>query len=115
MDKDLSDDCNDTLQSWMVELYDEFEYERGKDFTKDELMKASQLVNRMLRLEPSERASVADILADEWFETGAPTPWSRYGRGCWSGPGSGWRLDGLYGHRAGQGHLGGGRRKFWTC
>lgn len=34
---------------------------------------------------------------DDCFDTGAPSPWSRYGRGCWSGPGSGWRLDGLYG------------------
>jgi CubicO group peptidase (beta-lactamase class C family) len=31
------------------------------------------------------------------IETGAPEPWSRYGRGCWSGPGTGWRLDGLDG------------------
>ncbi len=42
-------------------------------------------------------AAWVDALHSGWVETGAPAPWSRYGTGCWDGPGDGWRLDGLYG------------------
>lgn len=43
-----------------------------------------------------DAASVA-AMHDDWCETGAPAPWTRFGMGCWDGPGGGWRLDGLYG------------------
>ncbi len=36
-------------------------------------------------------------MSSGWQTTGAAEPWMQYGRGCWAGPGSGWRLDGLFG------------------
>lgn len=70
-----------------------------------------------LELRTSELARIGGVLRDDgrwrgrqivsaewvsamhtgWLITGAPEPWTRYGMGCWAGPGAGWRLDGLFG------------------
>ncbi|OCL14021.1 hypothetical protein AOQ84DRAFT_394724 [Glonium stellatum] len=55
-----------TLQEWLEEIY--FDGERNKDLTREDILKVGELVRRMLRFEPSMRASARDILQDPWFK-----------------------------------------------
>ena len=54
-----------TLQGWLEELY--FDGERNEDLTRGVIVKVGELVGSMLRLEPSSRASVKEIVQDPWF------------------------------------------------
>ena len=55
-----------TLQEWLEEMY--FDGERNEDLTRKDILKVGDLVRRMLRFEPSARASAREILQDSWFE-----------------------------------------------
>lgn len=55
-----------TLQRWMEEVY--FDEDKRSEFTKEDIAKICELVGRMLRFEPSTRASANTILEDSWFE-----------------------------------------------
>ena len=57
-------DC--TLQEWLEEMY--FDGERNEDLTREDILKVGELVRRMLRFEPSARASAREILQDSWFK-----------------------------------------------
>ncbi|KAF2789430.1 hypothetical protein K505DRAFT_253397, partial [Melanomma pulvis-pyrius CBS 109.77] len=54
-----------TLQEWLEEMY--FDGERNEDLTREDILKVGELVGRMLRFEPSMRASAREILQDPWF------------------------------------------------
>ncbi|KAI0809592.1 kinase-like protein [Xylaria sp. FL0064] len=54
-----------TLQEWLEEVY--FDGERNEDLTREDILKVGELVRRMLRFEPSMRASAREILQDPWF------------------------------------------------
>ena len=56
----------DTLQGWLEETY--FDGERKEDLTREDIVKVGELVSRMLRFEPSSRASAAEIVRDAWFQ-----------------------------------------------
>lgn len=54
-----------TLQQWLDESY--FDGERKEDLTRDDIVKLGQIIGRLLRFEPSSRASAREILNDDWF------------------------------------------------
>ncbi|KAF2257428.1 kinase-like protein [Trematosphaeria pertusa] len=55
-----------TLQEWLEEMY--FDGERNEDLTRKDILKVGELVRKMLRFEPSMRASAREILQDSWFK-----------------------------------------------
>ncbi|KAF1842922.1 serine protein kinase [Cucurbitaria berberidis CBS 394.84] len=55
-----------TLQGWLEEMY--FDGERNEDLTREDILKVGELVQRLLRFEPSARASAYEILQDPWFK-----------------------------------------------
>lgn len=58
------DNC--TLQEWLEQMY--FDDVKRVDFTRRDIAKVGELVRRMLRFEPGERALAREILEDAWFE-----------------------------------------------
>ncbi|KAF5989670.1 CMGC/SRPK protein kinase [Fusarium bulbicola] len=64
--KASDEEDNWTLQSWMEEIY----FDKGKhpEFTGDEVRAAAKLIARLMRFEPSLRASPTDILAEPWLQ-----------------------------------------------
>jgi serine/threonine-protein kinase SRPK3 len=54
------------LQGWLEEVY--FDERKRQDFTRQDIVKVGDLVRRLLRFEPSTRASVDEILQDPWFK-----------------------------------------------
>jgi serine/threonine protein kinase len=54
------------LQGWLEEIY--FDERKRQDFTRQDIVKVGNLVRRLLRFEPSTRASVDEILQDPWFK-----------------------------------------------
>ncbi|KAF2875293.1 kinase-like domain-containing protein [Massariosphaeria phaeospora] len=54
-----------TLQEWLEETY--FDGVRKEDFTREDIAKVGALVRRLLRFEPSTRASAQEILQDPWL------------------------------------------------
>ncbi|QDS72140.1 hypothetical protein FKW77_004169 [Venturia effusa] len=59
------EESGSTLQEWLEEMY--FDGERNSDLTRGDISHVGRLVRRMLRLEPSKRASAEEILRDSWF------------------------------------------------
>ncbi|KAK4129914.1 kinase-like protein [Trichocladium antarcticum] len=57
-----------TLQGWLEEVY--FDDCKHSDFTRDDIAKVGKLIERLLKFEPSLRATASDVLADAWFEQG---------------------------------------------
>ncbi|KAF5671132.1 CMGC SRPK kinase [Fusarium denticulatum] len=55
-----------TLQSWMEEVY--FDKDKHPELTRDEVRAAAKLIARLMRLEPSLRATPTDILAEPWLK-----------------------------------------------
>ncbi|KAK9369431.1 kinase-like domain-containing protein, partial [Lipomyces kononenkoae] len=53
------------LQEWLEEMY--FDCERNEDLTKEDIVKLGQIIGKLLRFEPSTRASAREILNDPWF------------------------------------------------
>jgi serine/threonine-protein kinase SRPK3 len=60
------DKTENTLQEWLEETY--FDGVRGEDLTREDIVKVGALVRRLLRFEPSTRASAQEILQDSWSE-----------------------------------------------
>jgi hypothetical protein len=56
---------DNSLQEWLEETY--FDDVRKEDLTREEIIKVGALVRRLLRFEPSTRASAQEILRDPWF------------------------------------------------
>ena len=57
-----------TLQGWLEEVY--FDDYKHSDFTREDVSKVGKLIERLLKFEPSLRATASDILADAWLEQG---------------------------------------------
>lgn len=57
-----------TLQRWLEEVY--FDDCKHSGFTRDDIAKVGNLIERLLKFEPSLRATASDVLADAWFEQG---------------------------------------------
>lgn len=53
------------LQEWLEEMY--FDGERNADLTADDVVKLGHIIQKLLRFEPSARASAREILNDPWF------------------------------------------------
>ncbi|KAI9679435.1 MAG: hypothetical protein M1817_005457 [Caeruleum heppii] len=67
MDKESpGEESGHTLQEWLEEMY--FDGERKAELTREDMLKLGQLIERLLRFEPSERASASEILQDSWFQ-----------------------------------------------
>lgn len=59
------DDQPYTLQEWLEEVY--FDDDRTPEFTAEDIAQVGELVSRMLKFEPSRRATAHDILTSAWF------------------------------------------------
>ncbi|KAI0586197.1 Protein kinase [Pyrenophora tritici-repentis] len=53
------------FQKWLEECY--FDGYRKEDLTREDIVKVGVLVRRLLRLEPSMRASVEEVQRDPWL------------------------------------------------
>ena len=53
------------LQEWLEDVY--FDGERREDLTGEDIAKLGQIIRKLLRFEPSARASASEILNDPWF------------------------------------------------
>ncbi|KAL5355294.1 kinase-like domain-containing protein [Aspergillus floccosus] len=66
----MSGDCTaeaagPVLQDWLEEMY--FDGGRRADLTYEDIVRLRRIISKLLRLEPSARASVKEILNDPWF------------------------------------------------
>ncbi|KJZ74896.1 hypothetical protein HIM_05805 [Hirsutella minnesotensis 3608] len=60
------DDESYTLLQWLEEVY--FDHNKQAEFSRKDIQRLSRLIERMLKFEPSLRATAKDILADPWFD-----------------------------------------------
>ncbi|KAF5645960.1 CMGC SRPK kinase [Fusarium tjaetaba] len=60
------DEDNWTLQSWMEEVY--FDNDKHPEFTREEIRAMAKLIARLMKFEPSLRATPTDILAEPWLK-----------------------------------------------
>jgi serine/threonine-protein kinase SRPK3 len=60
------DRTTNNLQEWLEETY--FDGLRNEDLTREDIIRVGALVLRLLRFEPSTRASAQETLEDPWFE-----------------------------------------------
>ncbi|KAH7399195.1 serine protein kinase [Phaeosphaeria sp. MPI-PUGE-AT-0046c] len=60
------EDTGYNLQEWLEEMY--FDAARREELTREEIVKFGALLRRLLRFEPSTRASALEILQDPWLE-----------------------------------------------
>jgi hypothetical protein len=63
-DSDHEDDPY-TLQEWLEEVY--FRSDKVPEFTAGDVAQVGELISRMLKFEPSRRATANDILTSAWF------------------------------------------------
>ncbi len=59
------DKTENSLQEWLVETY--FDGVRAEDLTQEDVVRLGALVLKLLRFEPSTRATVQEVLQDPWF------------------------------------------------
>ncbi|KAL4912910.1 kinase-like domain-containing protein [Aspergillus aurantiobrunneus] len=64
-DKPVTQTSGPTLQEWLEEMY--FGGERKEDLTKEDIVQLGQIIRKLLRFEPSTRASAREILNHPWF------------------------------------------------
>ncbi|KKA16432.1 Uncharacterized protein T310_9975, partial [Rasamsonia emersonii CBS 393.64] len=64
-DKAAAEISGPALQEWLEDMY--FDGERNEDLTKGDIAKLGQIIGKLLRFEPSTRASAREILNDPWF------------------------------------------------
>lgn len=65
VDEENEDEVEYNLQSWLEELY--FDGVRKEDLTREDIIKLGALLRRLLRFEPTTRASAQDILEGPFF------------------------------------------------
>jgi hypothetical protein len=53
------------LQEWLEEVY--FDGPLSPDLTREDIVRLGQIIERLLRFEPSARASARQVLDDPWF------------------------------------------------
>ncbi|KAI0966139.1 kinase-like domain-containing protein [Xylaria arbuscula] len=54
-----------TLLNWLEDIY--FDDNKMSEFTRQDIARVCELVTRMLKFEPSSRASAKEIISDLWF------------------------------------------------
>lgn len=54
-----------TLLDWLEDIY--FDDNKMSEFTRQDIARVCELVTRMLKFEPSSRASAKEIISDLWF------------------------------------------------
>lgn len=54
-----------SLEEWLQEVY--FDRTGPHDLTKVDIVRLGQVIGRLLRFEPSTRASAREVLDDPWF------------------------------------------------
>jgi serine/threonine-protein kinase SRPK3 len=59
------DKTEKNLQEWLEETY--FDGVREETLSRADIVKVGALIHRLLRFEPSTRASAQEILQDPWF------------------------------------------------
>lgn len=64
-DSDADQESQDTLQSWLEELY--FDQQKEKQMTLNDVRQVGSIVGSMLRFDPSSRRSVQEILRNPWL------------------------------------------------
>jgi endogenous inhibitor of DNA gyrase (YacG/DUF329 family) len=60
------DEGETTLQEWLEETY--FAEEKTAEFTEAEIFILGAVIQKMLKLDPSDRCEARDILMEEWFD-----------------------------------------------
>ncbi|KAH9891394.1 protein kinase-like domain-containing protein [Xylariomycetidae sp. FL2044] len=55
-----------SLQEWLEEVY--FNNDKQVEFTREEIVRIGAAIARMLKFEPSLRATASEILAQDWFQ-----------------------------------------------
>ncbi|KAF4977038.1 hypothetical protein FZEAL_6400 [Fusarium zealandicum] len=63
-----AEDDSYALHEWLEEIY--LNDDKHADFTQEDIAEVGKLISRMLKFEPSLRATASDILTDSWFERG---------------------------------------------
>lgn len=53
------------LQEWLEEVY--FDGSRRQDLTREDIVRLGQIIGKLLKFEPSARASAREVLDDPWF------------------------------------------------
>ena len=53
------------LQEWLEEVY--FDGSRRQELTREDIVRLGQIIGRLLKFEPSARASAREVLDDPWF------------------------------------------------
>lgn len=61
-----NDEAPCTLQQWLEDVY--FDNERHPEFSKQDIREKPRLVERLLKFEPSSRASAGELLEDPFFK-----------------------------------------------
>ncbi|OJJ49012.1 hypothetical protein ASPZODRAFT_2120726 [Penicilliopsis zonata CBS 506.65] len=59
------------LQQWLDEMY--FDGERKADLTREYIRRLGEIIEMLLRFEPSSRASAGEVLHDAWFDASLST------------------------------------------
>lgn len=54
-----------SLKEWLEEMY--FDGERKETLSREEIVQQGEIIGRLLRFEPSSRASAREMLNDPWF------------------------------------------------
>ncbi|KAK8245523.1 kinase-like domain-containing protein [Phyllosticta capitalensis] len=74
-EKILANDAGNSLSNHLAKEYFErtrrFDLADGEEndfFTESDITKVGELISKLIRLEPAARASVADVLADPWWD-----------------------------------------------
>ncbi|KAK8208094.1 kinase-like domain-containing protein [Phyllosticta capitalensis] len=74
-EKILADDGGNSLSNHLAKEYfertkqfDLADSEENHFFTESDIARIGELINKLIRLEPAARASVADVLADSWWD-----------------------------------------------
>jgi hypothetical protein len=64
--REIRHEAGQTLQEWLEEVY--FDEGREADFTREEIVQVSELIRKLLRLEPAARTAATEVLQDPWFK-----------------------------------------------
>ncbi|KAI9035636.1 protein kinase [Aspergillus affinis] len=64
-DNEITESTGLNLQEWLEEVY--FDCALRPDLTREDIARLGQIIGRLLRFEPSTRASAREVLDDPWF------------------------------------------------
>lgn len=64
-DNEVTETTALNLQQWLEEVY--FDCALRPDLTREDIVRLGQIIGRLLRFEPSARASAREVLDNPWF------------------------------------------------